>query len=432
MEKDSMRIAEIIVGLSDINLLGVEENNEGPLRIHIECRSMRPLCPTCGGRVHQNGLRVTEVVDLPAFGRNVFIIWHKRRWRCAIKECPQPSFSDNDPRIADSRLRLSDRASRWATQAVGLERRSVSSVAKELGCDWHTINDAVIAYGGPLVDDSSRFGAVDALGLDEILFYREGKYHRQNWATTIVDVRNPTLLDVVAGRGGEHPKKWIKDQGQKWCDGVRWGTLDLSGGYRSVFRTTLPKTTLVADPFHVIKLANKRLDECRRRVQTEIFGSRGRAGDPLYRIRRLLTMANERITENSKEKLVGLLRAGDPDDQVTTAWRAKEALRELYTIRDPSLAAEYADSLFLEFTNQENPPEVQLLGRTLTSWKAEILAWHSSLVTNAPTEAMNNLAKLIKRIAFGMTNFYNFRIRALLTAGKVNWDLLATVTPIPR
>ncbi len=143
-------------------------------------------------------------------------------------------------------------------------------------------------------------------------------------------------------------------------------------------------------------------------------------------------MANERITENSKEKLVGLLRAGDPDDQVTTAWRAKEALRELYTIRDPSLAAEYADSLFLEFTNQENPPEVQLLGRTLTSWKAEILAWHSSLVTNAPTEAMNNLAKLIKRIAFGMTNFYNFRIRALLTAGKVNWDLLATVTPIPR
>ena len=427
-----MRIAEIIVGLLDINLIGVEENVEEPLRIHIECRGSQPLCPTCGGTVHQNGLRITELVDLPAFGRNVLIIWHKHRWRCALKECPQPPFSDSDPRIAPSRLRLSDRAGRWATRAVGLEHRSVSSVAKELGCDWHTINDAVIAYGRPLVDDSSRFGAVDALGLDEILFYREGKYHRQNWATTIVDVRNPTLLDVVPGRGGEHPKAWIADQGQEWCDGVRWGTLDLSGSYRSVFRTALPNTTLVADPFHVIKIANKRLDECRRRVQTEIFGSRGRAGDPLYRIRRLLTMAQERMTEHSKEKLVGLLRAGDPDDQVTTAWRAKEALRELYTIRDPSLAAEYADSLFLEFTNEEYPPEVQLLGRTLTSWKSEILAWHSSLVTNAPTEAMNNLAKLIKRIAFGMTNFYNFRIRALLTAGKVNWDLLATITPMPR
>ena len=432
MERDSKRIAEILVGLSDINLIGVEENAGEPLRIHIESRASRPLCPSCEGRVHQNGLRIVELVDLPAFGRNVCTIWHKRRWRCADKECPQPSFSDADPRIAPSRLRLTDRAGRWATQAVGRECRSVSSVAKELGCDWHTINDAVIAYGGPMVDDPLRFGPVDALGLDEILFYREGKYHRQNWATTIVDVRNPTLLDVVPGRGGEHPKAWIKDQGQQWCDGVKWGTLDLSGSYRSVFRAALPKTTLVADPFHVIKLANKRLDECRRRVQTEIFGSRGRAGDPLYRIRRLLTMANERMTGHSKEKLVGLLQAGDPDNEVITAWRAKEALRELYTICDPGLAAEYADGLFLELTNEEYPPEVRLLGRTLTSWKSEILAWHSSLVTNAPTEAMNNLAKLLKRIAFGMTNFYNFRIRALLSAGKVNWNLLATVAPMPR
>jgi len=136
VEKDSMRIAEIIVGLSDINLLGVKENNEGPLRIHIECRGMRPLCPTCGGRVHQNGLRITELVDLPAFERNIFIIWHKRRWRCALKECLQPSFSDNDPRITESRLRLRNRASMWATQAVGLERRSVSWLCAEYCAKW--------------------------------------------------------------------------------------------------------------------------------------------------------------------------------------------------------------------------------------------------------------------------------------------------------
>ena len=71
MERDSKRIAEIRVGLSDINLIGVERNVEGPLRIHIESRASRPLCPSCEGRVHQNGLRITELVDLPAFGRNV-------------------------------------------------------------------------------------------------------------------------------------------------------------------------------------------------------------------------------------------------------------------------------------------------------------------------------------------------------------------------
>ncbi len=50
-------------------------------------------------------------------------------------------------------------------------------------------------------------------------------------------------------------------------------------------------------------------------------------------------------------------------------------------------------------------------------------------VTNGPTEALNNLIKRIKRAAFGLPNFANYRIRALLYAGKPNWDLLATVTP---
>ena len=44
-------------------------------------------------------------------------------------------------------------------------------------------------------------------------------------------------------------------------------------------------------------------------------------------------------------------------------------------------------------------------------------------------EAVNNLVKRIKRVAFGITNLRNYRIRALLYAGKPNWALLATLTP---
>ena len=69
------------------------------------------------------------------------------------------------------------------------------------------------------------------------------------------------------------------------------------------------------------------------------------------------------------------------------------------------------------------------LGRTITRWTPQITNWHISKVTNGPTEALNNLIKRIKRIAFGFRNFANYRIRALLYAGKPNWDLLATVTP---
>ena len=141
-------------------------------------------------------------------------------------------------------------------------------------------------------------------------------------------------------------------------------------------------------------------------------------------------MAKEKLTEGANDKLTRFLEAGDPDNEVATSWRAKESLRELYTYRDPDLARDHLDALISDFTDNQRPPEVQLLGRTLRGWHDEILAWHSSFVTNGPTESMNNLIKRIKRIAFGMTNFANSYIRALLSAGKPDWSLLATVTPV--
>ena len=67
-------------------------------------------------------------------------------------------------------------------------------------------------------------------------------------------------------------------------------------------------------------LANTALDECRRRVQNETCGHRGRKDDPLYRSRKLMTLAHERLDDDSNLKLVGLLEAGDPKGEVRNAW----------------------------------------------------------------------------------------------------------------
>lgn len=74
------------------------------------------------------------------------------------------------------------------------------------------------------------------------------------------------------------------------------------------------------------------------------------------------------------------------------------------------------------------PPDVSSFCRTIARWRDPIVAWHRARVSNGPTEAVNNLVKRIKRVAFGITNFRNDRIRARLYAGKPNWDLLATLT----
>jgi hypothetical protein len=78
------------------------------------------------------------------------------------------------------------------------------------------------------------------------------------------------------------------------------------------------------------------------------------------------------------------------------------------------------------------PLEVRRLGRTIRRWRDRIGAWHRFYVSNGPTEAISNLVKRVKRVAFGMRRFGNYRIRALLYAGRPNWTLLNNLTPPMR
>ncbi len=430
METNPIRMCELLVGLPAVNVLAVEDQHGEPVRVHVESRRSRPTCRACGQGAWVKERPVAELVDLPVFGRPVRLVWRKHRWECVDPACPIGSWTGEDRRIGAPRLGLTDRAGRWVTEQVGRWGRTVNEVAVELGCDWHTVNDTVIAYGQALVDDDpDRIGEVTALGLDETLFCRQGPWRRQAWSTSIVDVRAGRLLDVVAGRDSIEPSRWLAERGVKWRERIEWATLDLSGPYRAVFDTMLPDAIQVADPFHVVRLANSKLDECRRRVQNETFGHRGRKTDPLYRARRLLTKADERLTVDGRTRLLGLLDAGDPHGEVRLAWHAKEVIRQIYDHTNPDLATDFVERLGSDLQDHSCPPEVRSLGRTLVRWKDQIAAWHQAHVSNAATEAANNLIKRVKRVAFGFHRFRNYRIRVLLYAGKPNWDLLCTPTP---
>lgn len=102
---------------------------------------------------------------------------------------------------------------------------------------------------------------------------------------------------------------------------------------------------------------------------------------------------------------------------------------EIYTIQDPIVAGDFVAQLGIDLQDDSCPPEVQRLGRTIIRWRHQIAAWHQAPFTNEPTEAINNLVKRVKRVAFGITNWTNHRTRALLYAGRPDWSLLA---PTPR
>ena len=297
MEQDPTRICELLVGLGDVDVVGVVDEPSGPLVVHVRTRH-RPVCGGCGGLVWSKDTSAVRLVDLPAFGHPVRLVWHKHRWFCPATDCSTGSFTEVAEEIAPVRSALTTRAGCWATTAVGRDARAVSDVAAELGCGWHTVNKAVLCWGEALLAaDVERVGAVSALGLDETLFGREGRWRTRRWCTSIVDVCGGQLLDVVAGRDAEAPIRWLLKQPHRWRDGIAWGTLDLSGAYRRTFEVALPHAGQVADPFHVIRLANNSIDEARRRVQNDTLGHRGRKHDPLYRVRRLLISAHERLAK---------------------------------------------------------------------------------------------------------------------------------------
>ena len=366
METNATRACALLVGLPAVKILGVEGLPDQPIRVHIETAAPPPACRECGTLAWVKDRPVVELVDLACFGRPARLMWRKHRWFCPSTACPQGSWTATEPSIAAPRLAMTDRAARWVTEQVGRNGRTVSEVARELDCDWHTINDTVMAYGTALVDDDpDRVGVVEALGLDEVLFVREGPWRTQGWSTSIVDVAAGQLLDVLPGRCAAGACEWMARRDQGWLDAIRFAVLDLSGPWCLAFDTMLPDATQVADPFHLVKLANSKLDECRRRVQNETLGHRGHKADPLYRCRRLLTKADERLDDRGRSKLVGHLDAGDPRGEVRMAWHAKEVVRSIYDHHDADLALEFVTRLGGDLQDESCPPEVRQLGRTI-------------------------------------------------------------------
>ena len=175
MESDPTRMCELLVGLPDVNVLGIDDVVGQPLQVHVELRGSRTGCEACDVFAWVKDRPVVDLVDLPCFGRPTHVLWHKRRLWCPEPSCTRGSWTEDELGIAAPRMGMTDRAGRWITEQVGRYARSVNEVAVELGTDWHTINDTLIAYGTALVDDDpDRFGVVEALGLDEVLFCRIG------------------------------------------------------------------------------------------------------------------------------------------------------------------------------------------------------------------------------------------------------------------
>jgi transposase len=422
---DPSEILEALVGLKDVRVLHYQRS--GPdVSLVIEQVLGEIRCPSCAQRAQVKERPLVSYIDLPVYGFPMRLTWKKHRMKCVNGDCARKTWVLGDHRIAAKDCLLTTRAAKWATRQVGYGR-TVKEVAGELGCDWHTVNDAVTTYGAALLAaDRQRVVHTSAIGLDETNFVRLRDQHT-SYATTVCDVEHHRVIDIVPTRRYEVVAGFLDQRPSHWKARIEVGTLDMSDAYAAVYSVILPTATQVVDPFHVVKLANLALDSVRRRVQVQQLGHRGRRDDPLYRARRLLLRGEERLHDSAAARLRHLLDLGDPTAEVAIAYRVKERVREFYRTFDPSEARALLEDLMDRCLLKSMPPEIQKFGRTIKKWFDKIVNFHLTRMSNGPTESINNLIKRIKRVGFGFRNFENYRIRALLYAGKPNWRVLGSI-----
>jgi transposase len=96
LETDPLRMAAIMLGLRDVNVLGIDEDEDG-LVVDLEPASSPPQCPQCGKTLVVMGAENREVPGHSAFGRPTVLSWRLRRFRCNTAGCPAPERAEEVP-----------------------------------------------------------------------------------------------------------------------------------------------------------------------------------------------------------------------------------------------------------------------------------------------------------------------------------------------
>jgi transposase len=166
-------------------------------------------------------------------------------------------------------------------------------------------------------------------------------------------------------------------------------SLDLGAAYQAGARTHCPQAVVSFDPFHVIALANKALDQVRRaEVKYEVDLKGLRWGT-------LKDAAN--WTKQQIAQMHWLQRSGL---KTARAWRLKERLREVFATADPA-AAQVQLTGWIRWASRCRLAAFKRLAGTIKRHLAGIVEHFRSGLNNGFAEAINGRIQAAKARAKG-------------------------------
>lgn len=268
--------------------------------------------------------------------------------------------------------------SRWMT---------LSEVAVLSHLGWDTVKDIVKS------DLGKRYRRIPLrevryLAVDEFHVGRKGRF-----MTVVIDLESGQILWVAKGRGGDALRKFFRRLRLARAN-IRAVACDMSAAYWGAVLEYLPGVDVVFDHFHIIKLANEKIDELRRALarEADILDRRYLKGT-----RYLLLMGKENVPDEKRAALEEALRFNQP---LSMAYYLKEELRLLWSQPTRARMKEFLEAWCAQ-AMESGITQMVGLAQTLRAHATGILNYFTHRISTGKLEGINNKIKTLKRKAYG-------------------------------
>ena len=198
-------------------------------------------------------------------------------------------------------------------------------------------------------------------------------------------------------------------RGLSGIDRVQVVVMDLSETYRSIDRRYFPQATIVADRFHVLRLANQHFLKVWQLHDPEGRKNRG-----------LLSLMRRHQWRLSVDQRANLRRYLRQYPVLKAMYAAKQRLSRYLLLKTLNAKnARRALPGLLRLIEQLANSPLRTLAQTLNSWLEPIVAMWRFTKSTGITEGFHNKMEMMTRRAYGFRNFENYRLRVLTHCG---WD----------
>ena len=387
-----LHITRAVIG-NEFELLTTRTFRDGHIWVVRKKRREAEICPKCGTLSNTRaGKAKTCVRDEPLRSGKLWLEIHKHRYRCP--GCKK-KFTETVPSVFPRR-KTTQRFRKFLA-------RRCADVTDLKRVRWrHRVSTGLVykvCYEQIEVKLRERKNSIKwpkQLGIDEHFFSRRRGF--TDYVTVFTDLKRRKLFELAEGKDNKSVIAQIEAIPGR--ENVELVAIDMSKTYRALVRRLFPNAKIVADKFHVLRLLGPAIMKERRAAQ----GNRQDA-----KMRRLLLRNRNRLDYDQRSDLDYFLK-----DHATLneLYRAKEKLFETYRTRG-SGRAQVSLGKFISELETGSSEALRKLGRTLKSWREEIVEYFKTGVTNAFTEQTNNRGKLVQKRAYGYKSFRNYRLRLL-------------------